>query len=214
MPAVLPEHIKELCAQDAAPLEDCLFIDARAFRNAMGQFATGVVVISTEVDGQAHAMTANAFMSGSLEPPLILVSVAQTARMFGRIVASERFAVSVLGAAQQALSDHFAGRLDQNADKNAADRAVPVFERLDGLPVIADALVQVSTRLQHSYPCGDHTLFVGRVTGLRQAGLRQAGLRQAGLQQAPSVQQTTQAQPLIFQAGQYQALAVRGEEGA
>jgi len=154
-------------------------MDAREFRNAMGQFATGVVVISTEVDGQAHAMTANAFMSGSLQPPLILVSVADTARMHARIIASERFAVSVLGTAQQDISNHFAGRIEVET--------MPEFERLDGLPVIADALVQVSTRLQHSYPCGDHTLFVGRVTGLHQ-------------------RQPSDA-PLLFQAGRYQALA-------
>jgi len=154
-------------------------MDAREFRNAMGQFATGVVVISTEVDGQAHAMTANAFMSGSLEPPLILVSVAHTARMHARIIASERFAVSVLAAAQQEISNHFAGR-------TAAETA-PEFERLDGLPVMAHALVQVATTLQHSYPCGDHTLFVGRVTGLQQ-------------------RQSSQ-EPLLFQAGRYQALA-------
>jgi len=153
-------------------------MQAREFRNAMGQFATGVVVVSTEVDGQAHAMTANAFMSGSLEPPLILVSVAHSARMHARIIASERFAVSVLGNEQQGISNHFAGRPDSGD--------IPDFDRLDDLPVIAGAMVQVATRLQHSYSCGDHTLFVGRVTGLQQ-------------------RQPTQ-QPLIFQAGRYQEL--------
>jgi len=158
-------------------------MDARAFRNALGQFASGVVVISTEVDGEAHAMTANAFMSGSLEPPLIVVSVAHTARMHARILASSRFAVSVLGKPQQNISDHFAGR-------TAVD--IPAFERLDGLPVIADALVQIATRLQHSYPCGDHTLFVGHVTDL---------------------QQRQPEAPLVFQAGRYQALAAPPEYG-
>jgi len=148
----------------------------------MGQFATGVVVISTEVGGQVHAMTANAFMSGSLEPPLILVSVADAARMHVRILASRRFAISILNAEQQALSNHFAGKPDKHLK--------PVFERLDGLPVIAGALTQVSTRLQHSYPCGDHTLFVGRVTALNQS----------------STEEQKKA-PLIFQAGRYQALA-------
>jgi len=154
-------------------------MDAREFRNAMGQFATGVVVISTEVDGQSHAMTANAFMSGSLEPPLILVSVAHTARMHARIIASKRFAVSVLGEHQQDVSNYFAGK--------SGDAAPPAFERLDDLPVIAGAVEQVATDLQHSYPCGDHTLFVGRVTRLHHC--------------QPSTL------PLIFQGGRYQALA-------
>jgi len=174
--AGLPEPAKHAEA-DVYPA-----IDTRAFRNAMGQFATGVVVISTEMAGQVHAMTANAFMSGSLEPPLILVSVADAARMHVRILASRRFAVSILNAEQQALSNHFAGKPDKHF--------IPSFERLDGLPVIAGALTQVATRLQHSYPCGDHTLFVGRVTALNQ-----------------SSSEEQKKAPLIFQAGRYQALA-------
>jgi len=78
MPAVALKAVVDVAEPDGDVTPP---VDARTFRNAMGQFATGVVVISSEVNGQAHAMTANAFMSGSLEPPLILVSVANTARM-------------------------------------------------------------------------------------------------------------------------------------
>jgi len=158
-------------------------MDAREFRTAMGQFATGVVVISTQVDGQPHAMTANAFLSGSLEPPLVVVSVAHSARMHERIQRSQRFAVSVLGSEQQAISNHFAGR---TSSETLAD-----FAWLDELPVIADARVQVATRLQHSHACGDHTLFVGHVTGLR----------------SHLVDEAQAAQPLIFHAGGYRDLA-------
>jgi len=175
----MPAALKKTAMQEDIPVPDFPAIDARALRNAMGQFATGVVVISTEVDGQAHAMTANAFMSGSLEPPLILVSIAQSARMLARIQASGRFAVSVLGEQQQALSNHFAGKPN--------DTLVPLFERLDDLPVIAGALVQVSTHVQHEYPCGDHTLFVGRISQLQHRPSNKA--------------------PLLFHGGRYQALA-------
>lgn len=131
----------------------------RDFRDAMGRFATGVVVISTESDGQAHAMTANAFMSGSLEPPLVIVSVANTARMHERIRNTGEFAISVLTQSQHAVSAHFAG-------KPSPDHS-PSFERLDGLPVVAGATVQLTSVLRHEYACGDHTLFVAEVRTLR-----------------------------------------------
>lgn len=152
--------------------------DARAFRNAMGQFATGVVVISTEFEGHTHAMTANAFMSGSLAPPLVLVSVACTARMHDRLRQSRSFGISVLMHQQMFVSNHFAGKpqVDQQ----------PKFEQLDGLTVIHGAAVQLAAHLRHEYACGDHTLFVGEVKALRTHA-------------APK--------PLLFHGGRYAELA-------
>lgn len=131
---------------------------SRQFRDAMGQFATGVVVITTEVDGETHAMTANAFMSGSLEPPLVIVSVACSAKMHERLQRAGRFGVSVLAKPQLSVSNHFAG-------KPSPDYA-PTFLSLCDMPVIEGAAVQLAADLQHAYPCGDHTLFVGRVQEL------------------------------------------------
>jgi flavin reductase (DIM6/NTAB) family NADH-FMN oxidoreductase RutF len=148
---------------------------ARDFRDAMGQFATGVVVISTEIDGDAHAMTANAFMSGSLEPPLVRVSVALTAKMHEKIRSARRFGVSVLAHDQLAASNHFAGR--------PAAGFAPDFDLLQGLPVIRGAAVHVAAALEHAYPCGDHTIYVGRVQALR------------GQSERPP--------PLLFHAGRY-----------
>lgn len=151
----------------------------REFRDAMGQFATGVVTVTTEVDGMPHAMTANAFMSGSLEPPLVLVSIARSAKMHERIGLAKRFGVSVLADHQQWCSNHFAG-------KPSPDRQ-PEFVRLAGVPVIPGANVQIATDLRHAYECGDHTLFVGEVAALAIA------------QQA--------AAPLLFHSGGYAVLA-------
>ncbi|MFA5702294.1 MAG: flavin reductase family protein [Advenella sp.] len=127
----------------------------REFRNAMGEFATGVVVISTDVDGEPHGMTANAFMSGSLEPPLIIVSVACTARMHDRIQRAGYFGVSILSEHQEWCSNHFAGK--------PMEGKCPQFERIGNVPVLSGANVQIATDLEHVYSCGDHTLFVGRV---------------------------------------------------
>jgi flavin reductase (DIM6/NTAB) family NADH-FMN oxidoreductase RutF len=150
---------------------------ARDFRNAMGQFATGVVVISTEIDGEPHAMTANAFMSGSLEPPLVLVSVAHTARMHDKIGRAGAFGISVLAHAQDSVSQHFAGK--------PSEAYAPVFERVGGLPVIEGASVRLAAELRHAYPCGDHTLFVGEVRELA----------------------TDASAPLLFHAGRYGRIA-------
>lgn len=145
----------------------------------MGRFATGVVVVSTEHEGQAHAMTANAFMSGSLAPPLVLVSVAHTARMHTRIGSAGRFGISMLAQGQLAISNHFAG-------KPMPDHP-PRLERLLDVPVVSGAAVQLVAELRHAYPCGDHTLFVGEALVLQQAA------------QPP--------QPLLFHAGRYAQLA-------
>jgi flavin reductase len=158
----------------------------REFRDAMGRFATGVVVISTRFENGAHAMTANAFMSGSLQPPLVLVSVALTARMHDRIRLAGEFGISVLGETQQQTSNHFAGR-------PTPDHA-PAFEELAGLPVVAGALVQATADLRHDYPCGDHTLFIGELRALRAAPRR--------------------APPLLFHGGRYSALGRSDDGGA
>ncbi|WP_229483162.1 flavin reductase family protein [Massilia horti] len=150
---------------------------SRQFRDAMGQFATGVVVISTELDGEIHAMTANAFMSGSLEPPLVLVSVAKTARMHDRLEKAGRFGISVLTKPQLQVSNHFSGR--PSADFQ------PTFSRICDMPVIDGAAVQLAAKLHHAYACGDHTLYVGLVQELQRPG---------------------EAEPLLYHAGRYAAL--------
>src|SRR6266498_1404078 len=81
-----------------------------AFRRTLGMFATGVTVITTRDGDQVHGMTANAFMSVSLRPPLVLISVDRRARTHALLHVGKTFGVSVLGHDQVSLSDHFAGR--------------------------------------------------------------------------------------------------------
>jgi flavin reductase (DIM6/NTAB) family NADH-FMN oxidoreductase RutF len=76
----------------------------------MGRFATGVTVIIAEANGETRGMTANAFMSGSLDPPLCVVSVARRAHMHNHLLAAKVFSVNVLAAGQEAYAGHFAGR--------------------------------------------------------------------------------------------------------
>ena len=103
-------------------------------------------------------MTANAFMSGSLEPPLVVVSVGRKSRMHGRLAGARRFGISILGQALEPASRHFAGQ--------AVSGFTPAFGELAGVPVLAHAAVVLTVRIEHRYGCGDHTLFVGEVEDL------------------------------------------------
>lgn len=85
-------------------------IDPRELRNACGQFGTGVTIITTHCEGRDHGMTANAFMSVSLDPPLVAISIAKSAKMLRNIQSTGRFAVSVLAEGMEDLAWHFAGK--------------------------------------------------------------------------------------------------------
>jgi flavin reductase (DIM6/NTAB) family NADH-FMN oxidoreductase RutF len=132
--------------------------DDLVFRAALGRFATGVIVLTAGPRRTPHAMTANAFMSGSLEPPLVVVSVGKKARMHARLGTARRFGISILDQAQEPASRHFAGQTV------AGFR--PAFGELAGVPVLAQAAVVITARIKHRYGCGDHTLYVGEVERL------------------------------------------------
>ncbi len=138
-------------------------------------FATGVTVITTIVADQIHGMTANAFMSVSLEPPLVLISIDRRTKMCSLLHQDQRFAVSVLAADQHALSDHFAGRALEGAPE-------PSFAIVHETPVVEGAAAQFVSRVARSYWGGDHSLFLGQVEYARRA---------------------PDARPLLFHGGQY-----------
>lgn len=142
----------------------------------MGRFATGVTVISAFDQDRVHGMTANGFMSVSLDPQLVLISVGQKARMKEIIDTAGHFGVSILGASQRRLSDHFAGKPSEGLD-------IP-FAEAEGTPVIGGALLQITTRVAGRHPAGDHVLFVGEVTSF----------------------ELGEGAPLIFHGGTYRAL--------
>lgn len=133
-------------------------IDHALFRKVMGSFATGVTVISTEARGEVRGMTANAFMSGSLEPPLCVISVATRARIHPLLVDAGHFGVSILARDQERLSTHFAG-------SPVADTA-PEFVRVGRTPLLANASANIAADIVVRHDCGDHSLFVGRILHL------------------------------------------------
>ncbi|MBS4202002.1 flavin reductase family protein [Bacillus sp. FJAT-49732] len=134
-------------------------MDDRLFRTAMGRFATGVTVITTKVNETIHGMTANAFVSVSLNPKLILVSIGEQAQMNELLKESGHFAVSILNDNQEDLSAYFAGQINE-------ERKID-FDVFNGMDVIKDALVNMTCTVQNSVVAGDHTLFIAEVTDLR-----------------------------------------------
>jgi flavin reductase len=129
--------------------------EQRRFRDALGTFATGVTIVSTRCDDLVHGMTANGFMSVSLEPALVVVSIASSARMHDILLRAGRYGVSVLGREQEAVSRHFAGRPD-------ADRQIGLIES-SGVPLVEGALTHVVAAVVDAHPAGDHTMFIGEV---------------------------------------------------
>lgn len=165
-------------------------VEQRAYRDTIGLFASGVTVITTRLGDVIHGMTANAVASVSLEPTLLLVCVDRRAHLHGLIQRASSFAVNILAADQADLGDHFAGRVK--------DEATPTTLRFlygddgddGGVPTIAGCLAALRCTVEATYPGGDHTILVGRVTELH-------------------IGEPT-AQPLIWFGGAYHHLADPG----
>lgn len=130
-------------------------MESKTFRNAMGRFATGVTVITTNDGEDVHGMTANAFMSISMDPKLVTISVDNNANMLDKIKNSGQFAVSFLSDEQQDISMHFAGQKKKEEEID--------FDQIQGIPAIKNALSSVVCDVDQSIVIGDHTLFIGKV---------------------------------------------------
>lgn len=132
--------------------------DPRAFRNALGQFATGVTVITTlDQAGNRIGMTANSFSSVSLDPMLVLWSVARSSTCFDAFHDASHFAIHVLHAGQRHISTQFASRCDDRFHE------IETQVGLGDIPLLTEysALFQCSTEAR--YEGGDHLILVGRV---------------------------------------------------
>ena len=130
-------------------------IDTQLFRKTLGRFATGVTVITIAHEEHVHGMTANAFMSVSLHPPLVLISVGQNAQMYNLLALDARFGISMLSDDQEGLSRHFGGR--------PMDGLEIAFIMEKGVPLLKGAIAHIVARVVDVRQAGDHTLFLGEV---------------------------------------------------
>lgn len=151
-------------------------MDSRAFRTALGQFATGVTVITAlDAAGNRVGMTANSFSSVSLDPMLVLWSIARTSKSYDVFMQAPHFAIHVLNAGQKALSSQFASTCDDRF------QGIETQTGAGGIPLLTDysALFQCATEAR--YDGGDHVIIIGRVLDF----------------------DSTTKPPLIFHAGRY-----------
>jgi flavin reductase (DIM6/NTAB) family NADH-FMN oxidoreductase RutF len=130
---------------------------ALQLRQVMGRFATGVTVVTTTHRDTIHGMTANAFLSVSLRPPLVLVSLGRC-RMSEMLPRTGRYGVSVLGSDQEHFAAHFAGQRVSPVD--------PEFVWHNDLPLLSGALAHVGCRVVDVHTAGDHVLWIGEVEHL------------------------------------------------
>lgn len=164
-------------ATEECDLRPC---DPALYRDVMGAFATGVTVMTLgRNDGFRLGVTASSFNTVSLDPPLILWSLALKAPSLSHFRRDDLFAVNVLSAAQRDVALQFARPSD---DKFAG---IPMVDGLHGLPLIAGALAHVECRTVARYPGGDHEIMLAEVLTLRRG----------------------EGEPLVFQRGAFHALA-------
>ncbi|NVL31172.1 flavin reductase family protein [Pseudomonas syringae pv. actinidiae] len=166
--------------ESIAPLCEAKDCDPRDLRGLLGQFATGVTVITTcTADGRKVGMTANSFSSVSLEPALVLWSLARSAPSLNDFCEASHFAINVLGAEQHGLSRHFSR---PSSDKFAV---VAHAAGTAGVPLLDDVVATLVCRNVRQYEGGDHLIFIGEIEHYRYSG----------------------AEPLVFHAGQYRIAA-------
>lgn len=139
-------------------------MEPHVFRQVLGRFATGITVVTTGTLRDFHGMTANAFASVSLDPPLVLVAVDRRARTCQRIPRFRAFGVNILKEDQAQLSDRFAGRIGSQDTPPPAPR---LFTAATGTPLLADTAAQLDCALYQSHEAGDHIIFVGQVLDAR-----------------------------------------------
>lgn len=152
-------------------------IDPVEFRQTLGRWPSGVTVVTMQDGDSVHGITVSAFSSLSLDPPLVGVAIGRKARAHGFLETVQRYAVNILRADQQYLSERFAGR--------PVELSEDPFERFEGLPVLRGAVAQIACTIVDRVATGDHTLYVGRLDASR----------------------LSDDEPLVYRLGAYRALS-------
>ncbi len=161
--------------------------DPQAFRSALGSFVTGVTIVTTrDADGRPVGLTANSFNSVSLDPPMVLWSLSLHSGSLPVFREAQSWAVHVLAADQQAMSDRFA---QPGNDKFAG---LDVVDGPEGAPLLAGYAARFGCRARFEYEGGDHAIFLGEVVEFERRD----------------------AEPLIYHSGRYGRLmrAPTGED--
>lgn len=142
---------------DGQPITD------QALRKIRGQFASGVTVVTTVQDGKLRGVTVSAFSAVSLNPPLVLICLANESESKDWVAESGVFAVNILSDKQEFLSERFAARAPI---VNTRFEGAPYHTAITGSPILAESLAWYDCRVEALHEGGDHTIFIGRVEAL------------------------------------------------
>jgi 3-hydroxy-9,10-secoandrosta-1,3,5(10)-triene-9,17-dione monooxygenase reductase component len=145
----------------AAPAHAAPAPDARAFRDALGRFATGIVLVTAAPDGEPAGLIVNSLASVSLEPPLLSFCPSRSSLTWSRMRRARRFGINVLGRQHE--------RFAIRATPAGADRFAGLDWELarSGVPLLTDALATLECEIVAEHPTGDHWIVVGRVDDVR-----------------------------------------------
>ena len=160
-------------------------IDAASFRRIVGNFATGVTVVTTANDGYLHGVTANSFTSVSLDPMLLLVCVDKAAHAHAELLRCTSFGINILAAGQREISNLFAKPAQPEKDRLRGGVGFRYGE--SGCPLIEGAVAHLECLPHAEVDAGDHTVFIGRVL--------HGSLEQDGFE------------PLLYYRGSYRSIA-------
>jgi 3-hydroxy-9,10-secoandrosta-1,3,5(10)-triene-9,17-dione monooxygenase reductase component len=164
-------------------MPDEIEFDSRRFRDVLGHFATGVTVITLNNDGDLRGMTANAISSLSLDPPLVLVCVQKDASIYEHFEGASAFAMNVLSADQEDISNIFAS----HGGPEEPLGGLPYHEGPLGSPILEGVVASADCRITQRYDGGDHTIVIGEAASVSLDG--------------------ADFEPLLFYRGAYRRLA-------
>ncbi len=139
-------------------------VDAETLRHAMRQWASGVSIVTASHAEQQHGMTVNSFISVSLNPPLVLVSLEHGRHTHELVERSGYFGVSILSDQHKEISERFAGRATETGDRFAG---LETFRLVSDTPLLSEALAALDCRVVERHPAGTHTLFIGEVMAVQ-----------------------------------------------
>jgi flavin reductase (DIM6/NTAB) family NADH-FMN oxidoreductase RutF len=166
-------------------------IEATAFRKALGQFASGITVVTTNHDDTLFGMTASSFTSVSLDPPLVLFCADKRARSGTMVGPAGFFAVNILAENQRDLSELFAGK---GTDEERSDKLATISQKaVTGAPILPNVVAWLDCRVDRAIDAGDHIVYIGLVV-------------------ASDVRED--AKPLLYWHGNYQQLESETNERA
>jgi 3-hydroxy-9,10-secoandrosta-1,3,5(10)-triene-9,17-dione monooxygenase reductase component len=166
----------QAATQAIQPCVNSIGFDGRTLRDAFGSFATGVTIVTTAgPNGIDVGLTANSFSSVSLDPPMVLWSLARTSASLEAFRNNSHFAVHILSADQEALSSRFASRIADRFEGLTLERGA------GGIPLLSDCMARFVCKLAYQYEGGDHVIFVGEIEDFSHSALK----------------------PLVFHGGRY-----------